>query len=140
MGKLARRQWRVKVHGLAEAWATKSGGEVTADTVRVYDGGVAKPDVLAGPAQAGNVTVSRTYDPSRDQPIMRDLIQKVGVWRTSLHCQPLNPDMSVINGRSPLNYTQALLVGVTPPEPDASSGDGSVWSLEFAVSDWQISG
>ncbi len=115
---------------------TKSGGEISAETTKVYDGGHKKPEVLAGPAQAANIVVTRGYGFYVDNHTMRELRQKVGNWYTTVSVTPADTDLHAYNG-APLVCANALLVNLTEPEVDASSGDAAMIQLEFAISGWQ---
>lgn len=131
MGKSAQRQFLVKVAGIEGYFASKSGGDISSDTNKVYDGGSDQPDVLAGPAEADNVTVGRAYDYNRDEPVLQRLRKLVGRWETTVSITPTDRDMVAI--AKPQVYPNALLVGLTEPETDASSGDASTYELEFAI-------
>lgn len=131
MPKSSQRQFLVKVSGIDGYFMTKSGGAITADTSRVYDGGSLTPDVIAGPAEAGNITVSRAYDQNRDAALLTRLRQKVGRFTATVSVTPTDRDL-VANGR-PTTYARALLVGLTEPDFDASSGDAATFELEFAI-------
>lgn len=130
--KAAQRQFLVTVDGITGPFAQKSGGEVTADATKVWDGGATRPDVIAAPAETGDVTVTRPYDPDRDQEILNNLLSRVGQWRTTISMQPLEGDMRTARVK-PRVYADALLVGVREPESDASSGDAADYELTFAV-------
>lgn len=135
MAKAANRQFLTKVDGISggwDYWATKSGGEVTADSNKVWDGGTLVPDVLASPAEVGDLTVARPFDPDRDQPILNQLISQVGFWRTTVSIQPTYGDLTAARVK-PRVFSNCLLVGVREPEPDASSGDAADYELTFAV-------
>lgn len=131
MAKSAQRQFLVKVAGIDGYFATKSGGNVSADTTKVYDGGDPTPYVLAAPAEAENITVSRPYDPLRDADLMRRLRQRVGRATFTVSVTPTDRDLVVV-GR-PVVYPDALLVAVNEPDADAGSGDAATFELEFAV-------
>jgi hypothetical protein len=133
MTKAANRQFLVKVDGIDGYFATKSGGEVTADANKVYDGGSLVPDVLASPAEVGDITVSRPYDPDRDQPVINNALPQVGQWRTTISVTPTYGDLTAVRGVKPRVFSNALLVGLREPEPDASSGDAADLELTFAV-------
>lgn len=135
MTKSAQRQFLVKVSGIDGYFMTKSGGNISADTNKVYDGGSLVPDVLAGPAEAENVTVSRGFDTQRDNPIIARLRQQVGRLRATVSVTPTDADL-VAQG-SPTVYPEALLVGLTEPEADASGSDSSVFELEWAIGSFQ---
>lgn len=130
--KAAQRQFLVKVDGILGYFAQKSGGEVTSDATKVWDGGATKPDVIAAPAEAGDVTVTRPYDPERDQEILNSLLTMVGQWYTTVSIQPTEGDMRAARVK-PRVYANALLIGVREPETDASSGDAADFELTFAV-------
>lgn len=131
MAKSAQRQFLVKVAGIDGFFAGKSGGDISADTNKVYDGGSDVPDVLAGPAEADNITVTRSFDLQRDDPVLRQLRKRVGRWSTTVSITPTDRDLIAIG--TPQVYPEALLVGMTELEVDASSGDAAEFELEFAV-------
>lgn len=131
MPKSSQRQSLVKVSGIEDYFASKSGGNITADSSKVYDGGQVTPDVMTGPAEADNITVSRPYDLARDEPVLRRLRKVVGTWTTTVSVTPTDKDL--IATAQPQVYANAVLVGLTEPEVDASSGDAKTYELEFAV-------
>lgn len=131
MAKSAQRQFLVKVAGIDGYWMTKSGGNIASDTNKVYDGGADQPDVLAGPAEADNVTVSRAYDLQRDLAVLERLRKQVGRWQTTVSITPTDRDLIAV--AKPQVYPEALLVGLTEPETDSSSGDAATFELEFAI-------
>jgi hypothetical protein len=132
MTKMAQRQALVTIEGLEGLWATKTGGNVSADTTPVWDGGTDHPDVLASPASAENVTVSRPVDDVRDLALIKTLRHQVGKLRATITEQPTNGDLFPIG--EPDVYPAALLVTLNVPEYDASSGDPKVIELEWAIS------
>lgn len=131
MPKSSQRQSLVKVSGIEDYFASKSGGNITADSSKVYDGGSPTPDVMTGPAEADNITVSRPYDLQRDEPVLRRLRKVVGTWVTTVSVTPTDKDLVAVG--QPQVYSNAVLVGLTEPEVDASSGDAKTYELEFAV-------
>jgi hypothetical protein len=131
MSKSAQRQFLVKVSGIDGYFMTKTGGNVSADTTKVYDGGEPRPDVLSSPADVENVTVSRAYDHQRDADTLARMRGQVGKLRTTVSVTPTDEDL-VANG-NPVVYSDALLVGFTDVEVDASGGDAATFELEFAV-------
>jgi hypothetical protein len=133
--KAANRQFLVKIDGISGEWpywATKSGGEVTADSSKVWDGGSLIADVLSSPAEVGDVTIARPFDPDRDHSLSTQLIGLVGQWRTTITVTPTYGDLTAARVK-PRVYTNCLLTGVREPEPDASSGDAADYELTFAV-------
>ncbi len=134
MSKLSQRQALVTIEGIPGLWATKSGGNVTADTTPVWDGGADTPEILAAPAAAENVTVSRPFDDLRDLPELARLRRLVGKFTGTITVQPTNGDLFPIGPAT--IYPGALLVTLTEPEFDASSGDAQMIELEFAISQY----
>jgi hypothetical protein len=130
--KAAQRQFLVTVDGITTPFAQKSGGEVTADATKVWDGGSTKPDVIAAPAEVGDLTLTRPYDPLRDQEVLNRLILLVGQWRTTISIQPAESNLVAAHVKARV-YPEALLIGVREPEVDASSGDAADYELTFAV-------
>lgn len=136
MTKAAARQFLVTVGALGNrTFATFSGGDKAAETSKWYDGGATVPDVLAGPAETSDVTVTNGFDPELDSALLQTLKSQVGVLRTTITKMPLHGDMSRVAGAKPDVYTNALLKTMTPAEADANSGDVAVYELTFAVAD-----
>lgn len=133
--KSSQRQFLVKVAGIEGYFMTKSGGNISADTNKVYDGGSLDPEVISSPAEADDVTVSRGYDPYRDGPILSQLRKSVGRLRATVSVTPTDADLAAIG--DPVVYSDALLTGVNEPEYDASSGDAATFELTFAVGSWK---
>lgn len=131
MTKMAQRQSIVTIEGIPGNWATKSGGNVSADTTPVWDGGADRPEILASPSSAENITVSRPVDDQRDLSEMKRLKQVVGRLRATITEQPTDGDLFPIG--EPDVYPNALLVGYNVPQYDAASGDPKVIELEWAV-------
>ncbi len=125
------RQQLVEVKGFPGYFATKEGGEIEAETSKVWDGGTLKPETMAGPATTGNVTVSRPYRPAVHGAILKRLAKQVGRWRTTVSVWDTDPDLGPVG--EPIVYANALLVRMARPEADASSSDASTFELEFAV-------
>lgn len=132
--KMAQRQGLVSIEGIAGLWATKTGGDVTADVTPVWDGGTDHPDQLASPPSSDNVTVSRPVDDDRDLAEMKAIKKQVGRLRRTITVQPTNADLFPIG--DPDVYPEALLVRATSLAVDAASGDPQVWELEWAISDF----
>lgn len=131
MAKAAQRQFLVSVSGIMGYFATKTGGEVSSDSAKVYDGGSLMPDILSSPAQADNITVGRPFDPLRDQAVITALRQRVGRSRHTVSVVPTDEDLIAIGPATV--YSNALLVRVGEPEADAASGDAATYELEFAI-------
>lgn len=127
----SQRQALVSVEGIAGYFATRSGSATSADVGDVYDGGALEAEKLASPPSTDNLVVGRPYRPVRDGEVKRRLRPLVGRWRTTVTVQDTDADLSPIG--QPDVYDDALLVGVTPPESDAASGDAARIELTFAV-------
>lgn len=132
MAKAAQRQFLVSVSGIRGYFATKTGGEISSDANKVYDGGRLQPDLLAGPAQADNITVGRPYDPLRDDAVLRTLRARVGRSRHTISVVATDENLVALPGRAQV-YSDALLIRVGEPEFDAASGDAATYELEFAI-------
>lgn len=133
--KSSARQFLVKVEGVDGFWSQKTGGNVSADNTKVYDGGSLKPDIITNPPTAEDISVNRPYDVDRDDDVVRQLLQLVGSWTTTVSVTPTDADL--VATAQPRVYSNAVLTGVTEPEVDASSGDAAMVGLTFAVSDYR---
>jgi hypothetical protein len=130
--KAAQRQFLNKIDGIDGYFAQKTGGEVTSDTNKVYDGGSLIPDVVAAPAQTDDVVLTRPFDPDLHQELLNRLVSVVGQWRTTISVTPTNSDLTASRTK-PRVYPNALLTGVREPESDASAGDAADFELTFSV-------
>ena len=123
-------------HGQGPSWddyfATVSGGEISAAVEKVYDGNSTFPEVLCAPAEIGDITVSRFFDPDNDIPRLARLRPLVGMTYYDLTIVTLNCELREVG--SERVYPKVLLVGLTEPDGDASSGAPASFSLTFAVS------
>lgn len=131
MPKGAQRQFLVSVAGIDGFFATKSGGNVSADVSRVWDGGQDRPELLPAPAEADNLTVGRPYDPDRDGPLLNSLRIQVGRFVTTVTVQPTDRDLAPVG--DPQVFPLALLSSVNEPDTDAASGDVATLELEFTI-------
>ena len=123
--------------GSMSYFATVSGGEISASVEKVYDGGASFPQVLCAPSEVGDITISRFYDPdvdgANDHTKLSSLRQLVGSCYYNISIFTLNCDLK--DPGSERVYPKALLVGLTEPDGDASSGAPASYSLTFAVSE-----
>ena len=131
MSKSSQRQFLVKVGDIPGYFMTKSGGKISSDVSKAYDGGDPDPDLIAAPPNVDNLTVSRVFDPTRDGQLLRNLRQQVGVFETTITVTPTDRDYVAVD--EPTVYHPALLVGLTDSDTDASSGDPATYELEFAI-------
>lgn len=115
-----------------EFFAQISGGEVTASVERIYVGGEKFPFVLCAPAEIGDITVTAHYS--------EDDTAKLKLWREAVGKTFYQIDIydldcdSIATPISQRQYSKALLVGLTEPEGDSSSGAPTTFTLTFAIS------
>jgi hypothetical protein len=123
-------------------FAQVSGGEITASVEKIYEGGARFPTVLCAPFEIGDITLTAHYDDEFIGDIsnnasglarkLRDLRQLVGKAYYNVNIKTYNCDIVEIgNDRV---YTGALLVGITEPDGDSSSGAPATFSLTFSIS------
>jgi hypothetical protein len=113
-------------------FAQVSGGEITASVEKIYVGGRLFPETLCAPSEIGDITVTRHYDRGVDGSFLRGVRQLVGRAYYDVTVKELNCDIA--DPQSVRVYPQCLLVGLTEPEGDASSGAPATYSLTFSVS------
>ena len=123
-------------------FAQVSGGEITAAVEKVYAGGDQFPTVLCAPYEIGDITVTAHMDDYEEQSTepglggagvavkLATLREQVGRAYYTLNVYLTDCDI-VITGTDRI-YVNALLVGITEPEGDASSGAPATFSLTFA--------
>jgi len=128
----AQRQALIKVDGIDGYFAQKTGGEVTAEANKAYNGGQRRPEVVAAPPETGDVVVTRPFDPDLHQDLGERLKKVVGVWETTISITPTKTDLTAARV-TPTVHPKALLTGVRMPEWDAGSGDVADFELTFAV-------
>lgn len=115
-----------------EYFAQVSGGEVTASVERIYVGGEKFPFVLCAPAEIGDITVTAHYseDDTANLKLWRSAVGKVYY---QIDIYDLDCDF-IAQPKSQRQYPKALLVGLTEPEGDSSSGAPATFTLTFAIS------
>lgn len=131
----AQRHFLVKVEGVDGYFQTKSGGNISADTTKNFDGGAEQPDVMASPPQAEDVTVGRAFKRQRDGDFLAAIRLRVGKERRTVSVQPTDGDM-VASGKA-VDYPQALLVGLNEMEVDSSSGEPSMYEMVWSIGSWR---
>ena len=136
--KLSQRQIVAKIEASESSspnfigyFAQVSGGEITAAVEKVYDGGQRFPETLCAPADIGDITVTRHYESERDGTRLEKLRPLVGQAYYNVTVTELNCDLEVAETRR--IYTEALCVGMTEPDGDASSGAPASYSLTFSI-------
>jgi len=121
-------------------FAQVSGGEITASVEKIYEGGKASPTVLCAPFDIGDITLTAHFDddlvPSDLatglQAKIKELRKYVGKAYYDVTVELRDCDL-VVKGTDRL-YSKALLVGLTEPDGDSSSGAPSTFALTFSVS------
>lgn len=129
--KAAQRQIIASVSGINGYFSQVTGGQITAATQKIFDGGARFPEILSGSSEVGDITVTRPYNPYIDEAILQTLRKVVGSDRRDVAVQSTDADLVPV-GR-PRTYPEALLVGLTEPDGDASSGAPATYSLVFSV-------
>lgn len=122
--------------GGPDHWAQKSGGDVTAETTKVYDGGFPFPQSISGPPSVDDITVTAPYEPERDWELMSRLLTQVGVETATItvdNAQTVIGRNEVAATHGKVIYSNCPLKHVKQPEFDASSGAASTWALTFGV-------
>jgi hypothetical protein len=131
MGSSSQQMFIVTVKGIQGTFMSKSGGDTTSNTTKVYNGGSKTPELLAAPAETDNITISRAYNHDRDYQVLKNCRAKVGRWRTNISVAATDEDLNT-RGKS-TQYVNALLVRMSEPEYDSAGNDASSFELEFAV-------
>lgn len=132
MPKSSQRHFLIKVAGIDGYFATKSGGESTSPSNKVYDGGKITPEVVTGPIEVADLVCGRSYDAAIDAPILKALRPQVGSYTTTVSVTPTDRNMVPVS--APTTYANAILTGLTEPDADASSSDAAAYELTFTVS------
>lgn len=130
--KSSQRMFLVKVSGIDGYFQTKSGGDITAEASKIYDGGANTPDVMSAPKEVAEVTVARAYDRFRDGDLLRSLRNLVGEWFTDVSVT--DTDEKLVAYGKPVTYTGALLTGLKELETDSNSGEPTSFELTFTPS------
>ena len=132
MAYISQRQFTVSIDGISGYFMTKGGGDLAADSNKIYPGGSKVPVIITGVSEVDNITVGRAFEAVRDRPILKDLRNKVGTFVTAIKVVDTDPDFNASQG-SVVTYSDAVLVGITEPEYDSASGDPAMIELEFAI-------
>ncbi len=132
MAYISQRQFSVSIDGITGYWMTKGGGDLAADSNKIYPGGQKVPVIITGVSEVDNITVGRAFEVVRDRPILKSLRSQVGTFTTTITMVDTDPDFNA-SGGSIVSYAGAVLVGITEPEYDSASGDPAMIELEFAI-------
>ena len=118
--------------GQPRFFAAMTGGEVSADVTKEFDGGSLTPESSAGAPQIGNITITLRYKPQVDAAFLKKLRAQVGVYRDTLTVLDTDANLNAIAGVTPRVYPDALLVRVGGIDFDANGTDTRSCELEFA--------
>jgi hypothetical protein len=111
-------------------FAQISGGEITASVEKVYLGGEPFPTTLCAPSEVGDITLTKHYADDM-QAVLKALRPLVG--RAYYSISVTDVDCGLAAHQTQRTYSSALLVGMSEPEGDASSGAPVTFALTFAV-------
>ena len=122
-------------------FAQVSGGEITASVEKIYEGKSLRPTVLCAPAEIGDITLTAHYDSDEvASDLSTGIAEKlkrlralVGRAEYNVTVQNYDCDLAIIG--TDRIYYNALLVGLTEPDGDSSSGAPATFSLTFAIQD-----
>lgn len=118
-------------------FAQVSGGEITASVEKIYPGGALFPEVLCAPSEIGDITLTAHYDDSDGTGTiwynLNKLRQKVGKVYYNISVATYDCDIKI--QKSDRLYNKCLLVGITEPDGDSSSGAPATFALTFSVQD-----
>lgn len=121
-------------------FAQVSGGEITASVEKIYEGGKSRPTVLCAPSEIGDITLTAHYDDDETSgkvaPTIRTLRTWVGTGFYDITVQNFNCGLA--DKKNDRVYKNALLVGLTEPDGDSSSGAPSTFALTFSISDVSV--
>lgn len=121
-------------------FAQVSGGEITASVEKIYEGGKFRPTVLCAPAEIGDITLTAHYDDAAGElglaTTIKALRQFVGVGFYDVTIQNFN--CGITSSAHDRLYKSALLVGLTEPDGDSSSGAPTTFALTFSISDVDV--
>ena len=138
MAKFAQRQILAKVKpvrtgthpDISGYFAQVSGGEITAAVEKIYVGGEKFPELLCAPSEVGDVTLTRHYS-DEDRAAINQLRQHVGRAFYNISIFYLNCDLA--SPEPDRSYSNCLLVGLTEPDGDSSSGAPATYALTFSI-------
>jgi hypothetical protein len=131
MAFISQRQFTVTISGITGVFMTKSGGGISSDATKIYSGGNDTPSIITGVPEIENITVGRAYDSGRDDAMLESLRSQVGRLTATITVQETNANYNAGTLKKAV-YAGAVLVGITEPDYDSSSGDAAMVELEFA--------
>ena len=120
-------------------FAQVSGGEITASVEKIYEGGAKFPTVLCAPYEIGDITLTAHFDDDyTESDSASGVARKIAALRNlvgqayyNINVKTYDCDIEVLG--TDRVYTSALLVGLTEPEGDSSSGAPATFALTFSI-------
>lgn len=109
-----------------------SGGEITASVEKVYHGGDLFSETLCAPQEIGDVTLTG-YVSTDTAFISKIQVLRPLVGRVRYNIDVHMFDCDIVTPGADRQYTNALLVGLTEPDGDATSGTPATFTLTFSV-------
>src|SRR5689334_15443465 len=76
-------------------WEKKTGGAVDSDDTKIYPGARRAPESLGGKQLPENITLTRTFDLSRDLPKIKTWMNRAGKAHVVIKDQTLDADDNV---------------------------------------------
>jgi len=112
-----------------------SGGEITASVEKIYEGGKRSPTLLCAPFEIGDITLTAHYDEAGAESTMATTLQTMRtlVGRAFYNITVKTYDCDIVVKGTDRYYSKALLVGLTEPDGDSSSGAPATFALTFAI-------
>lgn len=129
--KINKSQFLVSITGIPGTWSQSTGGGLTAEVTKDYDGGALRPDMIGGKPSADDLELTRAFDPVRDLPLMAKLRKEVGRGRYTISKQSTDANFAKVG--APITYAGCVLIGMNDPESDAASSDVAQIVLKFAT-------
>ena len=113
-----------------------SGGEITASVEKIYEGGSRSPSLLCAPFEIGDITLTAHYDDGLTESAslakkLQQLRDLVGRAYYTINVKVYDCDIAVPG--TDRVYSSSLLVGLTEPDGDSSSGAPATFALTFAI-------
>lgn len=131
MGKITKSQFLVTIVGIPGTWSSATGGSLTAEVTKDYDGGALRPDMIGGRPSADDLEITRGFDPVRDLPLLEKLRKEIGRGRYTVTKQSTDANFAKIG--KPITYADCVLIGCNDPDSDANSSDVAQIVLKFAT-------
>lgn len=124
----------INAGGKPRYFASKTGGDVTAESSTEYDGGSLVPEPVAGPATIANIVLTLRYKPAVDHAAVKALRKQVGSYVDTLNVLDTDAQFRPLPGVEPDVYPGALLVGVGGINLDRNGTGARTCDLTFQVS------